>query len=129
MGEGRGTALIVISLAPVLTILARVLAINLYKAMTLPVKLCSILRDSFNDALLKPGSLPGPINHKIDGVGDEIPDAKEKAQQTSHKPHAENPKHDFFRLIYRMELYLSSAPPQMREWKTPGIILKDDKPV
>ena len=89
MGEGRGTALIVISLAPVLTILARVLAINLYKAMTLPVKLCSILRDSFNDALLKPGSLPGPINHKIDRVGDEIPDAKEKAQQTSHKPHAE----------------------------------------
>ena len=41
---------------------------------------------------LKPGSLPGPVNHQIDGVGDEIPDAKEKAQQTSHKPHAEKPK-------------------------------------
>ena len=38
---------------------------------------------------LKPGSLPGPVTQQIDGVGDEIPDAKEKAQQTSHKPHAE----------------------------------------
>ena len=39
IGEGKGTPLMVISFAPVLTILARVLAINLQKTLPLNIKI------------------------------------------------------------------------------------------
>ena len=87
--EGIGTALIVISLAPVLTILARVLAINLNKAMALQLHLIAIAI-AFYGVPTIPGSSPGPVNHKIDGVGDKVPDAEVKTQQTRHKPHSEH---------------------------------------
>ena len=72
-----------ISLAPVLTILARVLSINLHKAR-------ASLFETSQQNTIKPGDSPGSVNHKIDGVGHKIPDAEKKTKQARHKPHAEH---------------------------------------
>ena len=55
----------VMSLAPVLTILARVLVIKLHKQEN--------DRTELHDADV-PGSSPGPVDQKVDRVGHKVPD-------------------------------------------------------